>query len=290
MKTVNQYCKERYGEKLYKLSLNGGFTCPNRDGRCGTGGCIFCSSGGSGDFAPSALLPIADQIEEAKNRVSSKFHGTHYIAYFQAFTNTYADVERLRELYLPLTEREDIAVISIATRPDCLPPEVLAFLSELNQKKDVWVELGLQTIHEKSIQYIRRGYANEEYERTVAALNAIGIHTITHLILGLPGETRQDMLSSVQYVAQHGSQGIKLQLLHVLEGTDLVSDYYAGKFDTLDFETYLSVLSDCLRELPDSMVIHRLTGDGPKKSLIAPLWSADKKRVLNAIKKLLPME
>lgn len=290
MITVNEYCKKQFGEKLYKISLNGGMSCPNRDGKLDVRGCIFCSAGGSGDFAPDRSIPLDEQIEDAKRRVSSKYKGTHYIAYFQAYTNTYAPVEKLRALFMPVIKREDIAVLSIATRPDCLSDEVLDLLRELNDIKPVWVELGLQTIHEKTADYIRRGYSLPEYDKAIRDLEAIGIHTITHLILGLPGETKEDMLQSVRYVSDCGSQGIKLQLLHVLKGTDLASDYEKGLFRTLLFDEYIDLLADCVRLLPKDMIVHRLTGDGPKNLLIAPMWSADKKRVMNAIHQRLKKE
>lgn len=290
MITVNEYCKKQFGEKLYKISLNGGMSCPNRDGKLGVRGCIFCSAGGSGDFAPDRSIPLDEQIEDAKRRVSSKYKGTHYIAYFQAYTNTYAPVEKLRVLFMPVIKREDIAVLSIATRPDCLSDEVLDLLRELNDIKPVWVELGLQTIHEKTADYIRRGYSLPVYDKAIRDLEAIGIHTITHLILGLPGETKEDMLQSVRYVSDCGSQGIKLQLLHVLKGTDLASDYEKGLFRTLLFDEYIDLLADCVRLLPKDMIVHRLTGDGPKNLLIAPMWSADKKRVMNAIHQRLKKE
>lgn len=290
MITVNEYCKKQFGEKLYKISLNGGMSCPNRDGKLDVRGCIFCSVGGSGDFAPDRSIPLDEQIEDAKRRVSSKYKGTHYIAYFQAYTNTYAPVEKLRALFMPVIKREDIAVLSIATRPDCLSDEVLDLLRELNDIKPVWVELGLQTIHEKTADYIRRGYSLPVYDKAIRDLEAIGIHTITHLILGLPGETKEDMLQSVRYVSDCGSQGIKLQLLHVLKGTDLASDYEKGLFRTLLFDEYIDLLADCVRLLPKDMIVHRLTGDGPKNLLIAPMWSADKKRVMNAIHQRLKKE
>lgn len=283
MKTLNEYCRERFGEKLYKLSLNGGMTCPNRDGTLGSRGCIFCSAGGSGDFAPSAALNMDQQLEEAKSRVSKKFRGSRYIAYFQAYTNTYAPVEYLRSLFLPVIQREEVAVLSIATRPDCLGEEVLALLEELNRIKPVWVELGLQTIHPETARFIRRGYPLEVYDRAVERLNGLGIHTVTHVILGLPGESREAMLDTVRYVARRGSGGIKLQLLHVLEGTDLAEEYRAGRVPVMTLEEYAELVADCVALLPEEMVVHRLTGDGPKRILLAPLWSGDKKRVLNAV-------
>lgn len=286
MQTLNEYCRAQFGEKLYKLSLNGGMTCPNRDGTLGVRGCIFCSAGGSGDFAPDARLSIPDQIEEAKARVAGKYRGSRYIAYFQAYTNTYAPVERLRELFTPVVEREDIAVLSVATRPDCLPGKVLDLLGELNRRKPVWVELGLQTIHPDTAAYLRRGYDLPCYERAAAELRARGIHVVTHVILCLPGEGREEILQTARYVGQH-SDGIKLQLLHVLEGTDLAADYRAGRVPLPTLEEYVALVRDCVKVLPEDMVVHRMTGDGPKRMLLAPQWSGDKKRVLNALNRAL---
>jgi radical SAM protein (TIGR01212 family) len=286
VQTLNEYCRAQFGEKLYKLSLNGGMTCPNRDGTLGVRGCIFCSAGGSGDFAPDARLSIPDQIEEAKARVAGKYRGSRYIAYFQAYTNTYAPVERLRELFTPVVEREDIAVLSVATRPDCLPGKVLDLLGELNRRKPVWVELGLQTIHPDTAAYLRRGYDLPCYERAAAELRARGIHVVTHVILCLPGEGREEMLQTARYVGQH-SDGIKLQLLHVLEGTDLAADYRAGRVPLPTLEEYVALVRDCVKVLPEDMVVHRMTGDGPKRMLLAPQWSGDKKRVLNALNRAL---
>lgn len=286
MQTLNEYCRAQFGEKLYKLSLNGGMTCPNRDGTLGVRGCIFCSAGGSGDFAPDARLSIPDQIEEAKARVAGKYRGSRYIAYFQAYTNTYAPVERLRELFTPVVEREDMAVLSVATRPDCLPGKVLDLLGELNRRKPVWVELGLQTIHPDTAAYLRRGYDLPCYERAAAELRARGIHVVTHVILCLPGEGREEMLQTARYVGQH-SDGIKLQLLHVLEGTDLAADYRAGRVPLPTLEEYVALVRDCVKVLPEDMVVHRMTGDGPKWMLLAPQWSGDKKRVLNALNRAL---
>ena len=286
MQTLNEYCRAQFGEKLYKLSLNGGMTCPNRDGTLGVRGCIFCSAGGSGDFAPDARLSIPDQIEEAKARVAGKYRGSRYIAYFQAYTNTYAPVERLRELFTPVVEREDIAVLSVATRPDCLPGKVLDLLGELNRRKPVLVELGLQTIHPDTAAYLRRGYDLPCYERAAAELRARGIHVVTHVILCLPGEGREEMLQTARYVGQH-SDGIKLQLLHVLEGTDLAADYRAGRVPLPTLEEYVALVRDCVKVLPEDMVVHRMTGDGPKRMLLAPQWSGDKKRVLNALNRAL---
>lgn len=287
MITTSDFCKREYGEKLYKLSLSGRFTCPNRDGRIGYGGCIFCSEGGSGDFAESAELSIGEQIERAKAKVSAKFKGNRYIAYFQAFSNTYAPVDYLRSLYDPLTKRDDIAVISIATRPDCLNDEIYCYLDELNRKKPVWVELGLQTVKDESIKYIRRGYPTKVYDEAIKRLNGIGVHTITHVILGLPGETLADMQNTVKHVVSVESRGIKLQLLHVLKGTDLAADYAAGKFSVLREDEYMNILEVLLKDIPEDMVVHRLTGDGPKKLLIAPLWSGNKREVMNRLNKII---
>lgn len=283
-RTLNQYLRERFGRKIYKISISGGFTCPNRDGTLDTRGCIFCSAGGSGDFAEDKNLSITEQIDLGKRRVAAKMP-EGYIAYFQAFTNTYAPVERLRALYSEAIEHPCIVAVSIGTRPDCLSDEVLDLIAELNLLKPVWIELGLQTIHEKSAEYIRRGYSLPVYERAVRELRARNIETITHVILGIPGESREEMLQTVKYVGESGVQGIKLQLLHVLEGTDLAIDYRNGLFEVMTMDDYISLIKDCVDILPDDIVIHRLTGDGPKRILIAPEWTKDKKRVLNALNK-----
>lgn len=284
--SFNRYLRERFGCKVYKISINGGFTCPNRDGTLGTGGCIFCSAGGSGDFAESPELSITQQIENGKKRVRKKIKNGKYIAYFQAFTNTYATAEILRKKFTEAIDHPDIVMISVATRPDCLPDEVIDLLKDLNEIKPVSVELGLQTIHEKSAEYIRRGYDLSCYDRAVSRLKAAGLNVVCHIILGLPGESKTDMLQSVDYACKSGIDGIKLQLLHVLRGTDLAKDYEAGKFEALSFEAYLDIIKSCVEIIPKDIVIHRLTGDGAKKDLIAPLWSADKKKVLNAISRL----
>ena len=290
-RTVNQYLKEKYGQKIYKIAIDGGFTCPNRDGRLDTRGCIFCSAGGSGDFAEDRSLSVTEQIEKGKRRVESKMpadqtESNKYIAYFQAFTNTYAPVEHLKSLYMEAVRHPDIVAISIGTRPDCLPEDVLNLLGEINKIKPVWVELGLQTIHEKTADYIRRGYPLSVYDKAVEELKRRDIEIITHVILGLPGESREDMLESVRYVGDSGVQGIKLQLLHVLKGTDLEKDYKAGLFKCLTMEEYIDLIADSLDILPEDIIIHRMTGDGPKRILVAPEWSADKKRVLNELNKL----
>lgn len=282
--TLNQYLHDVFGQKLYKIALDGGFTCPNRDGTTDTRGCIFCSGAGSGEFAGDRTMSITQQIEKGKERVAGKIKDGRYIAYFQAFTNTYAPVEKLRSLYMEAISHKDIAVMSVATRPDCLPDGVLDLLCECDQIKPVWVELGLQTIHPATAEYIRRGYPLSVYDDAVNRLKASGIEVITHVMLGLPGETRQDMLDTVSYVGKSHVDGIKLQLLHVIRGTDLEKDYLEGKFETLAFESYVELVAECVALLPKNMVIHRLTGDGDKRTLVAPMWSADKKRVLNAIK------
>lgn len=284
--SFNRYLRERFGCKVYKICINGGFTCPNRDGTLGTRGCIFCSAGGSGDFAEDARLSVTQQIEAGKRRVEKKVKNGKYIAYFQAFTNTYAPVEELRQKFEEAARHPDIVMLSIATRPDCLPSEVIELLSEINEKKPVSVELGLQTIHKKSADYIRRGYELSCFDDAVKRLKAAGLDIVCHIILGLPGESRSDMLESVDYACKSGINGIKLQLLHILRGTDLEKDYAAGGFETLSLEEYLEIIKSCIEIIPDGVVIHRLTGDGAKKDLIAPLWSADKKRVLNAIARL----
>lgn len=283
--SLNQYLRDTFGEKVYKLALDGGFICPNRDGKLDTRGCIFCSGLGSGDFAQSSSLSITEQIEKGKARVESKIRDGKYIAYFQAFTNTYGPVEHLRKLYEEAMAGEDIVALSIGTRPDCLPDEVVNLLSELNQKKPVWVELGLQTIHPRSAEYIRRGYPLSVFDDAVRRLKQAGLTVIVHVILGLPGESRKEMLETVDYVGKSGADGIKLQLLHVIRGTDLEKDYLAGKFKTLELQEYAELVADCIALLPREMVIHRMTGDGDKRTLVAPLWSADKKRVLNTLQK-----
>lgn len=285
--SFNKYLKDKFGQKIYKISLDGGFTCPNRDGKTGTRGCIFCSKGGSGDFAESREMSITKQIESGKKKVEKKIKSGKYIAYFQAFTNTYAPVEMLRQKYEEAINHSDIVALSIATRPDCLGDDVLRLLDEMNKIKPVFVELGLQTIHQKSAKYIRRGYDLNVYDKAVRNLKKIGVNVVVHVILGLPNESENDMLETVKYVCESGANGIKLQLLHVIDGTDLAKDYEKGLFKTLEFDEYVNLIVKCVKIIPKDIVIHRLTGDGAKKDLIAPLWSADKKRVLNAINKAL---
>ena len=288
MKMLSQYYREKFGCKVYKLSLDGGFSCPNRDGKIGTGGCIFCT--GSGEFAEGGPDPITVQLERAKLRVNSKNKGGKYIAYFQAFTNTYAPLERLRTLYYEAIAPEDIVGLAIGTRPDCLGEDVIALLKEINSVKPVSVELGLQTIHEETARYIRRGYQTDVYYDAVRRLKEVGIEVVTHIILGLPGETPEMMVQTTKASVQAGTDGVKFHLLHVLKNTDLAKDYEAGKFDCLSLEAYGEILKACIRCLPETVIVHRITGDGAKKDLIAPLWSGDKKQVLNYLQKLLNAE
>ena len=274
--SVNEYLKGTYGVKMYKLALNGGMNCPNRDGLIDTRGCIFCSAGGSGDFA-------CTNVDDAKKLISNKYTGNNFIAYFQSYTNTYADVSYLRNLFMPVINNPDVKILSIATRPDCLDDSVITLLDELNKIKPVWIELGLQTIHKKTSDYIRRGYELDIFTDSVKRLNNSDIKVIVHMILGLPGESDEMMLDTARFIANSGAWGIKLQLLHVLKGTDLADDYNNHLFETMTMDNYIRLIGRIIELLPPDMVIHRLTGDGPKKILIAPLWSADKKRVHNSL-------
>ncbi len=285
-RSANDYFRERFGCKLYKLALDGGMTCPNRDGTKGTGGCIFCSASGSGDFAEPRCGSVTEQIERAKRRVAAKARDARYIAYFQSFTNTYAPVDYLEALFTEAISHPDVAALAVATRPDCLPDGVLDLLARLNRTKPVIVELGLQTIHPETASLIRRGYPLEDYDRSCAALRALGIHTVVHVILGLPGETEERMLETVRYVGRT-ADGIKLQLLHVLEGTDLAALWRQGRVPVMDLAAYARLLGRCLEALPPETVVHRLTGDGAKRDLLAPLWTADKKHVLNYVNQYL---
>jgi len=286
--SLNNYLKDTFGKKIYKIGIDAGFTCPNRDGTLGNKGCIFCSDKGSGDFTTGSVLSVTEQIELGKERVRVK-GPEKFIAYFQAFTNTYAPVETLRKVYMEAVEHKDIVAISIATRPDCLSREVINLLCEINRIKPVWVELGLQTIHEKTAKYIRRGYELPIYDEAVRKLHGINLPVITHVIIGLPGETKEDIIDTVKYVGKVSvkNDGIKLQLLHVLKGTDLEEEYNKGKFSCLTMEEYTDIVVDAIKVLPKDMVIHRITGDGDKRILVAPLWSEDKKRVLNEINRKL---
>lgn len=282
-RSVSAYLLERFGHKIYKLALSGGFTCPNRDGTLGSRGCIFCSGSGSGDFASPVDDDIYAAVEEAKKRVAAKAPGAKYIAYFQSFTATYAPVRRLERLFTAAIMHPDVEILSVATRPDCLSEETVALLSRLNRIKPVWVELGLQTIHEQTARYIRRGYALNVFDDAVSRLKAAGLEVIVHMILGLPGESAEMIYDTAEYIGRSGADGVKFQLLHVLRGTDLAEDYAAGKFTLPDREQYITLLEDCIRRIPPEMIVHRITGDGSKRDLIAPAWSADKKSVLNAI-------
>lgn len=285
-RTLNQHYREKFGCKVYKLSLDGGFTCPNRDGSKGVSGCVFCSGAGSGDFAEHGES-IPRQLEQAKLRVQKKNKGGGYIAYFQAFTGTYAPVERLRRLYTQAIAPEEILGLAIGTRPDCLGQEVLGLLEEMNAVKPVSVELGLQTIHPRSVAYIRRGYENREYFEAVKNLKERGIEVVTHIILGLPGETEEMMAETTRAAVKAGTDGVKFHLLHVLKNTALEKDYRAGKVSCLSLEDYGRCLKRCIGELPPEITVHRITGDGAKKDLVAPLWSGDKKRVLNYLREIL---
>lgn len=277
---LNDHLKAVYGTKVYKLALSSGCSCPNRDGTLGTRGCIFCD--GAGSFAETGDIPT--QLERAKRRVAAKTGAeTKYIAYFQSFTNTYGDAERLEAMYRQAIEAEDVVALSIATRPDCLPPKVLHMLERLSKVKPVWVELGLQTIHPETAAYIRRGYELHVYDEAVQRLHDVGAEVVVHQILGLPGENADMMAKTAQYIGQSGADGIKFHLLHVLRNTDLAAQWLEGKVHTMELEEYIGVLEACVRNIPRELVIHRLTGDGAKKDLLAPLWSGDKKRVLNAI-------
>ncbi len=285
MKLLNQHYREKFGCKVYKLSLDGGFTCPNRDGTLGRRGCIFCT--GSSEFAQGGPEPVAVQLARAKARVAAKNKGGKYIAYFQSFTGTYAPLPRLRQLFYDAIAPQDIVGLAIGTRPDCLGPQVIALLRELNAIKPVSVELGLQTSKESTAQYIRRGYPMAVFEHAVKALRNAGLEVVTHIILGLPGETQADMVATTRAAVAAGTQGVKFHLLHVLRGTDLAQDHAAGKFQCLSLEAYAQLLKACIQVLPADTVVHRITGDGAKKDLIAPAWSADKKRVLNYLHRVL---
>ena len=282
--SLDSYVREQFGEKLYKLALDGGMTCPNRDGTISYGGCIFCSEGGSGEFAQKQMTSVSEQIEAAKKRLEGKFSG-RYIAYFQSYTNTYAPVSYLEPLFMETILHPDVAALSIATRPDCLPEDVLELLSRLNQIKPVWIELGLQTIHPQTAGLIRRGYPLSCFETAYLNLKKRGLTVIVHVILGLPGETREMMLSTISYLGNLSPRldGVKLQLLHILKGTSLAAMYQEHPFPVFSMEEYIDFVIDCVELLPPEIVIHRLTGDGPKSLLIAPLWSSNKKLVLNTL-------
>ena len=288
--SLNEYIRQTYNTKMYKLSLSGGMTCPNRDGLIDNRGCIFCSAGGSGDFTGAALSKdnnIDIQIDTAKALVSRKYSGSDYIAYFQSYTNTYADVNYLRRLFYDVVKRPEIRILSIATRPDCLSSDIIELLAALNSIKPVWIELGLQTIHERTAKYIRRGYTLDVFEEAVRNLNRIGIRPIVHMIIGLPGENESMILETAKYLSHCNISGVKLQLLHVLKNTDLAQEYFNGSVDILSLTQYSEILGKIIKLLPPDCVIHRLTGDGPKNLLIAPLWSSNKKNVINTINRYL---
>ncbi len=283
--SLNEYLQNKFGCKVYKLALSAVTTCPNRDGTVGFGGCIFCGEEGSGSFASPITMNITAQIELAKQKIKNKTNSNKYIAYFQSFTNTYAPIDYLEKVFFEAISHPEVVVLSIATRPDCLPQDVLRLLGKLNKIKPVWVELGLQTIHEETAKYIRRGYPLSCYDTAVKNLKSIGVKVVTHMIIGLPFETEEMMVETAKYIGKSKADGIKLQLLHVLKGTDLEKEYLVGKFETLSLEQYTEILKKCLAVLPPDIIVHRITGDGDKKKLIAPLWSADKKKVLNYINK-----
>lgn len=279
--SLNEYLKEQFGEKVYKLALDIGCTCPNRDGTLGTKGCVFCHNGSS-HFAQTGI-DINIQIETAKARVKSKIKTDKYIAYFQSFTNTYGDYEKIENAFTTSINRDDIVAVSIGTRPDCLSEEILDLLQNLNKIKPVWVELGLQTSKEETVEYIRRCYPNSVYEDAIKKLKSRGIMVVTHIIIGLPCETKQDVLNTVDFAIKSGTDGVKLQLLHILKDTDLYEDYKQGKVNVLTLEEYIDILFECIERIPQNIVIHRITGDAPKTLLVEPLWSSDKKNVLNTI-------
>lgn len=288
-RTLKQHYREKFGCKVYKLSIDGGFSCPNRDGTLDTRGCIFCNESGSGDFAVCGKS-ITDQLREAKKWVEQKNKGGKYMAYFQSFTNTYAPAEVLRNRYLEAIAPEEIVGLAIGTRPDCLGEDVMEVLKEVNAIKPVSVELGLQTVHDASVRYIRRSYVNQIYFDAVHRLKEAGIEVVTHIILGLPGETKEMAAETTRAAVEAGTDGVKFHLLHVLKNTDLEKDYLAGKFQCLTLEEYGDWLCTCLKEVPISVTVHRITGDGAKRNLVAPLWSADKKRVLNYLQRHLREE
>ncbi len=281
--SYNEYMKERFGEKVYKLSLDAGLTCPNRDGTKGTGGCIFCSAGGSGDFSERHIDDINLQIDRAKSQVAGKYRGDKYVAYFQSYTNTYGDIDYLRKIFFDAINNGNIVALSIGTRPDCLENDVIELLGELNKIKPVFVELGLQTIHEETAKLINRCYELPEYDEAVKKLKEIGVNVVVHVILGLPYETEEMMLKTVDYAVKSGADGIKLHLLHVLKGTALEKMYLDGVFETLSEDEYIALVIKCLKRIPKNVVVHRVMGDAPKKLLAAPLWSANKKEILNRL-------
>lgn len=285
--SLNYFLRNKFGEKIYKISLDGGFTCPNRDGKVATGGCTFCSARGSGDFAGSRILSITEQFEDRKEMMQKKWKDGKYIAYFQAYTNTYAPVDELRRKYEEALAQKNVIAISIATRPDCLDDDVLDYLSELNKKTYLWVELGLQTINDETARNFNRGYDFEVFDNSLKKLQERGLEVVVHTIFGLPGETKEDMLKTVDYVAHSGAQGVKFHLLHLMEGTRMVKQYENGELQLLSKEDYIDLICEAVAMIPEEMVVHRLTGDAPRQSLIGPMWSLKKWEVLNDIDKAL---
>ena len=281
--SYGEYMTKRFGGKVYKLSLDAGLTCPNRDGTLSTGGCIFCSEGGSGDFSERHIDDISQQLENAKKQVAKKYNGNKFVAYFQSYTNTYGDIDYLRKIFFEAINNPSVVALSIGTRPDCLGEAVIELLNQLNNIKPVFVELGLQTIHRETARLINRCYELSVYDEAIKKLKAIGVNVVVHIILGLPHETEEMMLQTVDYVVKSSADGIKLQLLHVLKNTSLEKMYLDGEFEVMTKDEYIGIVIKCLRRIPNDIVIHRLTGDAPKSLLVAPLWSADKKDVLNSI-------
>ncbi|MDO4299780.1 MAG: TIGR01212 family radical SAM protein [Clostridia bacterium] len=283
--SANDFYREIFGEKIIKLAIDGGFTCPNRDGTLSYNGCIFCSGKGSGDFAGSRSLTISEQYKQMKEKMSSKWPNGRYMMYFQAYTNTYAPVEKLRKLYYEAIECEGVAALSVATRPDCINEEIMELLKEISKKVYVCVELGLQTSSEKSAGFINRCYDNNVYDKALRMLNEYGIDTVTHIILGLPHECCEDMLNSVNYAIDCGTKGIKLQLLHIIKGTALYDFYMEKPFKIFSLEDYVNTVVNIIEKIPQNIVIHRITGDADKAELFEPWWSLNKRRVLNSVAK-----
>lgn len=285
--TLNYFLREKFGEKVFKISLDGGFTCPNRDGKISTGGCVFCSARGSGDFAGDRKISIASQFDEVKEMMSHKWKSGKYIAYFQAYTNTYAPIEELRKKYNEAIANEGVVALAIATRPDCLDEDVLDLLEEMSKKLYIWVELGLQTSNDETAKRINRGYMLNVFDKAVKDLKSRNIDTVAHVIFGLPGETKEDMINTIDYIAHSGIQGIKIHLLHLMKNTKLVEEYEAGNLKFLSQEEYIDIITESISRLPENMIVHRLTGDAPRNELIGPMWSLKKWEVLNAIDKAL---
>ncbi|MPQ43454.1 TIGR01212 family radical SAM protein [Clostridium tarantellae] len=285
--TLNQFLRDKFGSKVFKISLDGGFTCPNRDGKVAKGGCSFCSARGSGDYAGQRFLPITTQFENIKEMMNKKWKEGKYIAYFQAYTNTYAPIEELKKKYEEAINKEGVVALAIGTRPDCINEDVLNLLEEMNSKVYTWVELGLQTIHEDSAKAFNRGYSLDVFDKAVAGLKSKGVDTVVHSIFGLPGESKEQMLQTVDYIANSGVKGIKFHLLHLMKNTRMVKDYNEGKLTFLSQEDYIDLICEGISRIPEDMIVHRLTGDAPREELIGPMWSLKKWEVLNAIDKAL---